>query len=971
MKMGRGCTGTFRIPTAGSGLYGMAFSDVNRGVVVGDNLTAWFTTDGGKTWYEASIPGVEKTLLRDAAFVPYEPAGVIVADNGVILSSEDWGGTWVARESGTTDPLHAVVWGGDAWYAAGNDGLILRSTNSDAQSWSVEITQTSVDFRGLSAVGNEVWAVASDGSIFYRQPTPISGPLSVVEADDLDYGRVGTIERPARSLRVANEGTSNLVASVIADNPHFGISPSGPVNIAPGEAAFFVVEANPAAGDQSCALRVTTSDGLGGGQLPVTASMVTDDKFTSLLGYVTCPATLNLGRLLMGTTLHTNILISNTGQSNVLIFDLTMRSRSTNAICTLNHTPSGSLAPGASGQVLLDFVPTQPGTYRGQIKIASNARNGDVAIECLAEVVAQPDVVVFDSVPPGAPLLVGATWITNSTAYTVVDTAPGIGQLRRGTPVTVNASSAYTSSGASYVFHRWVPDPGDSGATFAVTAGSSAPRYVAHYVQSPAEATVTNPNPAAAACAFEPPTDVTFGPWVKVSKASLTLPWLGEDTNRFQVEGALFLSLTRACGSLQSGRIRVLVPADFPALANAEVLEITSGAWEFDIEEGHFRLASLSPGLQVFDQSVAPPAELVFDADLTTGGQTIFGRFATLDDLPLVPGLLVLGPSSAELGLGLTQTNQAFFHLSLDGSVKALPKPDGSGWIVNQNCGFHFDASGNLAPIPLAQGLLADLAVLRLHAMTDAQIGPQVSKTGNRLSFSLVADHLGVELFRSGQILKANSILDSDGTFYLEVGIPSGGLECGPVRLKSGTPYKVIANALQARLAVHLPNTDIVSPTAYWPDDVLTAPEIDFDTADFSLKLPLPSLTLNLNPDIGMQGAALDEDNYFEFTRCSDQTIIKLCNRQDLYIGAMQLGLSLTTAGGFSGHLSGRLGVPGPYPLSEVSDSISMNYDSAAPEWPFTLRRNFLGIDCELRARPFDACACALFTGWVCAPCSP
>src|ERR1051325_3872037 len=84
-------------------LRAMAFLDVNRGLVVGDNGLIMTTTDGAKTW-TTTQSGTTKKLM-DIAFVGN--SGWIVGYNGLILHSSD-GGAWTEQKSGTTQTIESV-----------------------------------------------------------------------------------------------------------------------------------------------------------------------------------------------------------------------------------------------------------------------------------------------------------------------------------------------------------------------------------------------------------------------------------------------------------------------------------------------------------------------------------------------------------------------------------------------------------------------------------------------------------------------------------------------------------------------------------------------------------------------------------------------------------------------------------------------------------------------------------------------
>jgi hypothetical protein len=658
--------------------------------------------------------------------------------------------------------------------------------------------------------------------------------------------------------------------------------------------------------------------------------------------------------------------ITNRGQEKLNLQEISVRSEDISPITELTPQFANPLAVGEGGVIQFEFTPTRAGLHRGQIEVTSDAANGVALIDFVADVVAQPRVVIIDSAPHGATVIVNSTTVTTPAAFSIVTGIAGAGQLLVGSTVNVRAINSFTADGVPYAFQRWEPG---TGTNLTFTAGSNVVKYLARYAKglNPGSAGSVPPIFMVSTCNFAPPTDVAFGPWVKITQARMTLPWLmdGGTTSAipFKVEGALFLSLQRAYGSLSSGRIRTVVPGNSPAFANAELLEITPGSWNFDVESGFFKLSALSPGVQVLNTSALPPSNLRIEVDVRPGSNDphAYARFATLDELPLVPGLLAFGPSSAEMRLGFNPASPEL-RLALSGNLRALARPGSTGWVIDRTHSFVFDpALPTLAPVTFTnRQVLADLALLRVHSTNGTQIGP----TFNGTTFGLIASNLDLEFFQSGQFVRSSTSVSSDGTFSFSATLPTAGIGVGIVQLRpqsSGArTASVVANPLQARLAVTFPDMFVNSTAGIWPDNQFALPGFSFDSQEFSLRMPLPG--------IDFAGLALDkrdnvdDDNYFEFTRRSSGTRLKLRNRQDLFLGALKLGFSVSSNGDLSGQLSGRLGLEGPPPLDVVSDRVSIDFRSSpAPE--FILNRYFLGVPTRLEVGsnlPFLGKACLL-----------
>ncbi len=93
---------------------------------------------------------------------------IVVGDGGAILSSDDRGATWTARESGVVDNLLAVTYA--SFEAAGYLVAIAQEqvvvSSDGGQTWSV-VTPPDTGWGGLRAVffsGDQVWVVGAGGS---------------------------------------------------------------------------------------------------------------------------------------------------------------------------------------------------------------------------------------------------------------------------------------------------------------------------------------------------------------------------------------------------------------------------------------------------------------------------------------------------------------------------------------------------------------------------------------------------------------------------------------------------------------------------------------------------------------------------------------------------------------------------------------------------------------------------------------
>jgi photosystem II stability/assembly factor-like uncharacterized protein len=123
-------------------LYGVYFTDVNTGTVVGDSGTILRTTDGGARWTSQST--VTKQRLTKIQYAGAN-LGWAVGDSGIIIHTTNGGASWASQNSGTASCLLGISFT-DAmtgWVVSGqvfppyHEGIILHTTNGGANWTSV------------------------------------------------------------------------------------------------------------------------------------------------------------------------------------------------------------------------------------------------------------------------------------------------------------------------------------------------------------------------------------------------------------------------------------------------------------------------------------------------------------------------------------------------------------------------------------------------------------------------------------------------------------------------------------------------------------------------------------------------------------------------------------------------------------------------------------------------------------------
>ena len=114
-------------------------------IVVGDSGVI-LTSNNTINWYVKTTPTTED--LRGVAYdgTTY----VVTGDNGTIITSQN-GNTWVSQTTGTTEGLGDIIYNDDydAFIATGNNGVILKSTDSGV-TWTALESGTGESIRGIS-----------------------------------------------------------------------------------------------------------------------------------------------------------------------------------------------------------------------------------------------------------------------------------------------------------------------------------------------------------------------------------------------------------------------------------------------------------------------------------------------------------------------------------------------------------------------------------------------------------------------------------------------------------------------------------------------------------------------------------------------------------------------------------------------------------------------------------------------------
>ena len=128
--------------TRDAGELGGTFIDDDRGWVVGAGATIIQTSDGGDTWYQSTLPDVEKSVRFTATSFFDNRVGWAVGSGGIDYRTTNGGRTWQKQESGVTTDLFDVkfVDAQEGW-AVGAEGTIIHTTDGGGH-WTTERSGT-------------------------------------------------------------------------------------------------------------------------------------------------------------------------------------------------------------------------------------------------------------------------------------------------------------------------------------------------------------------------------------------------------------------------------------------------------------------------------------------------------------------------------------------------------------------------------------------------------------------------------------------------------------------------------------------------------------------------------------------------------------------------------------------------------------------------------------------------------------
>lgn len=163
----------------------MQFLTATRVVAIGFNLVpgsaqtaAQVSDDSGQTWRSLAVQTATGNMVFDLHFDGSKGAtvGAAMGGNGLLLVTEDGGGSWVDRSPPNAKWLHGVHVRGQKLWAAGDSGLYV--SEDLGQTWAAPVLSTAQGLRGVwmrdglvglaVGYGEEIFRTADGGASWAR-----------------------------------------------------------------------------------------------------------------------------------------------------------------------------------------------------------------------------------------------------------------------------------------------------------------------------------------------------------------------------------------------------------------------------------------------------------------------------------------------------------------------------------------------------------------------------------------------------------------------------------------------------------------------------------------------------------------------------------------------------------------------------------------------------------------------------------
>jgi Abnormal spindle-like microcephaly-assoc'd, ASPM-SPD-2-Hydin len=289
-----------------------------------------------------------------------------------------------------------------------------------------------------------------------------------VNPTSLSFGSV-TVNTTSQAATVVltNGGGPVSIQQISSSLPEFVvISPAMPINLGPHGSASIQVVFRPDAALTFSGTIVLQTNRKNSATISISGTGTTAAP-TSSPSYLLSPgaSSLNLGKMLVGTSTSQTLALTNTGTGGVNISSINISQATTGSGFSVSgFTGALTLAAGQSLPLTVTFAPTTSGIASGSLNVVSSATNSPAVIALTGSGV-QPLISVVPSSMSFGKVTVG---VTNTQTFTVSN--PGTASLSIGQPSVAGTGFSLSGGVATPVS---VPPGGSAAVTVGFTPTSA------------------------------------------------------------------------------------------------------------------------------------------------------------------------------------------------------------------------------------------------------------------------------------------------------------------------------------------------------------------------------------------------------------------------------------------------------------------------------------------------------------------
>lgn len=271
----------------------------------------------------------------------------------------------------------------------------------------------SVGYTGkITIVLNHMFGMTESVSVSGTGAAAPTAPTYLLSASatSLSFGNVLVGSSAAQPVTITNTGTGNVsISQAAVSGGAFSLDgPSLPFTLAPGAVSSFTISFAPtAAGAISGSLSITSN-----ALASPLAVALSGTGVAQTLQLSASPTSLTFGNLAVGSTASQSVTLSNTGNTNLSVSQISVSGSSFSAS---GLSMPITLAAGQTTRFSVTFAPTTAGSLSATATVTSNAANSPASI-ALTGTGVQPAISVVPSSVAFGSLAVG---VTNTQTLTV------------------------------------------------------------------------------------------------------------------------------------------------------------------------------------------------------------------------------------------------------------------------------------------------------------------------------------------------------------------------------------------------------------------------------------------------------------------------------------------------------------------------------------------------------------------------